>query len=686
MLKLLAIGTVENILLRFDSIILKTEENKSDSPLKQSSRINTRLQTTPRNLFGKSRNKIKAQFFSILSPRFPFPTLLMTIKSNRYKILSSPSTPSVAKYLTNLLNRLQPDAETLVLIVALIIGGSSGLAMVLFHHLINWSQTLSFGRLLGNFSAWGGWTVALIPILGGVVVGGIKWFFPQVLGQDFHSLIRSTRIEAISPWRPGIKMLAASVSLGTGASLGPESPSVEIGSNIGIILGQLFQVSKERYRLLLGAGAAAGLSAGFNAPIAGVFFALEVVLSTAFTTPAASLILLSAFISAIVSRTFLGTHPAFDLPVFEVLSYWEWFYYLGLGLLASAIAFCYTQGIKLATACFKGEVAIFAWLGNLPIWIKPVVGGTILGVVALQFPRVLGVDYGTVEQILSGKQFSVTLLCWLLIIKLIVTAISLGSGFVGGVFAPALFLGACLGAIYGNFLNLVVDPSLTIAPPPAYAIVGMAAVLAGSVKAPLTAIALLFELTQNYLIILPVMAAVGVCVWVVGLIRDSQDTEGLNLQQMGMNLAKQNDEEVLQQVSVAEMMSTDYLALLDSLSVIEAGQKMLDKKCHTALVVDNAQQLVGIVSVADVKRNATEQQQQLKSICTSEILYTCPDEPVILAREKMGARGLYLLPVVDKNNPRQIIGTITKEQIELAPDLISTQIALQPYLSSREII
>ena len=608
----------------------------------------------------------------------------MTLKSDRSQILSPSSTSiSVTKYLTRLLNRLQPSAETLVLIVALVIGGSSGLAMILFHHLIDWLRIFSFNRLLGNFSTLGGWTVALIPILGGAVVGGIKWFFPQLLGQDFHSLIRSTRIETISPWRPVIKMLAASVSLGTGASLGPESPSVEIGSNIGIILGQLFQVSKERYRLLMGAGAAAGLAAGFNAPIAGVFFALEVVLGTAFTTPAASLILLSAFISAIVSRTFLGVHPAFDLPAYEVLSPWEWFFYLGLGLLASAIAFFYTQGIKLAQACFRGEIASLAWLGRLPIWVKPIIGGVILGVVALQLPQVLGVDYGTVEQILSGQKFSVSLLCWLLIIKLAVTAVSLGSGFIGGVFAPALFLGACLGAIYGNFLSLVLDPNLTIASPPAYAIVGMAAVLAGSVKAPLTAIALLFELTQNYLIILPLMVAVGVCVWVVGLIQHSQDTQGLNLQQMGMNLAKQDDEEALQQASVAEMMSTDYLALPDSLPVIEAGREMLARKCHTALVVDEAQQLVGIVSIADIKRNITEQ-QLLKNICTTEILYTYPEEPIIEARERMGARGLYLLPVVNQNNSRQIVGTITKEHIELAQDLISTRIALQPYLSTQK--
>jgi H+/Cl- antiporter ClcA/CBS domain-containing protein len=610
------------------------------------------------------------------------------------KLFLPPKTnpPSLSEYLTDRLNRLQPSPEALVLIAALIIGGGSGLIVVLFRYLIALFQTLSFEKLLGTLSIWGGWTLLLIPTLGGVLIGMMKWLFPQVLGQDFYTLISSTREPKIAPWRPALKMLAASISLGTGASLGPESPSVEIGANIGIILAQLFQVSKDRYRLLLGAGAAAGLAAGFNAPIAGVFFALEVVLGTAFTTPAASLILLSAFISAATASSILGIHPALELPTYQVFSYWEWFFYLGLGLLASLIAFIYTQGIKLAQASFRGEITIWQWLGRLPIWLKPTIGGIILGVVALRLPQVLGVDYGTVEQILTGSQFSLSLLCWLLIVKLIVTAISLGSGLVGGVFAPAIFLGACLGSTYGNILALFVPPELAIAPPPAYAIVGMAAVLAASVNAPLTAIALMFELTQNYSIILPLMAAVGVSVWTIGLIQSRQATDGLNLQQMGVNLEQQDQRELLAQMYVADMMSDSYLALPNSLSVLEAGQQMFAHKCHTALVIDRQQELIGIVTLADIKRHLLQLEQskesdhlaKLADISTIEVLYTYSEESINSALERMATRGLYLLPVVDRANPRVILGVLSKEHIYLVEDLISTKEALNSYLISVE--
>jgi H+/Cl- antiporter ClcA len=456
---------------------------------------------------------------------------------------------------------------------------------------------------MGQISAWGSWTLACIPILGGLVVGFLRWRFPDFLGQEFSALLSSTRVQKISPLRPAIKLLAAAVCLGTGASLGPEGPSVKLGSNIGILLGQSFQVSKDRYRLLIGAGAAAGLAAGFNAPIAGVFFALEVVLGTAFTTPAASLILLSAVISALIAQTVLGVHPAFDLPTYQVLNHWEWMYYVGLGLLASVVSIAYSQAIKSVQACFRGELARFAWLGKLPKALQPVLGGACIGIMALQLPQILGVGYGVLEAILRGEQFPLQLLGLLLVTKLIATSISLGSGLVGGVFAPAMFLGACLGAIYGNFLTMILPPGLSkIAPPPAYAMVGMAAVLAGSVKAPLTAILLLFELTQNYLIILPLMAAVGVSVWGVELFKSSQAIQGLNLQQMGVNLQPQDELEVLQQVPIAVVMDRSYLALPASMSLLQAGKTMLQDKCHTALVLDETEQLIGIVTLADIRR------------------------------------------------------------------------------------
>jgi H+/Cl- antiporter ClcA/CBS domain-containing protein len=602
-----------------------------------------------------------------------------------------PEQKSLSFRLTSLLNHLQPPPGILVLIYALLIGGGTGLLVVLFHYSIELIQTLSLEHIGENIVPFGSWTLACIPCAGGLIVGLIRRRYQDFFGQGISSFFSSQTTQKISPSRPVIKMLAASVSLGTGASLGPESPSVEIGANIGMLLGQVFQVSEERYRLLLGAGAAAGLAAGFNAPIAGVFFAVEVVIGTMFATSGVSLVLLSSVVSALIARIVFGVHPAFDLPDYTVCSPWEWLLYLGLGLLASLIAIAYTQAIQFAQRCFKGEVVGFTWLKLLPQTLHPVLGGLCVGVAALQLPQILSIGYGTLEAILKDGRFPLTFLTLLLVVKLIVTAICLGSGLVGGVFAPAMFIGASLGAIYGNILELLLPPGLIeIAPPPAYAMVGMAAVLAASVKAPLTAILLLFELTQNYLIILPLMAAVGVSVCVVEQIKSTQSVQELKPQQMGIDLGKPDELEILQQVPISTMMQETYLALSNTMPVLEGALAMLNRNSRGALILDKAEQLVGIVTLTDIKRLMLEAEtesssndwvdQILGEVCTEEILFVYEDEPVTKALERMATRDLFQLPVVERDNPRKVVGVIEKEQIALAGNTAMMREALRPYL------
>lgn len=446
------------------------------------------------------------------------------------------ATPQASR-LSPLFNRLHPSPETLLLILSLVIGGVTGAGVVTFHYLIHFIHSLMLEDFMGAIASKGSWTLACIPTLGGVIIGLMRWRFRD-FGPNMSSLIAATRgLQELSPLKPITKMVAASVSLGTGASLGPEAPSVEIGANFGMLLAQVLQLSPERQRLLLGAGAAAGLSAGFNSPIAGVFFALEVVLGSTFATSSVSVVLLSAVVSALIAQICLGAQPAFALPVYDVRSPLELPLYMGLGLLASGVSLVYTEAIQLADRCFQGKIRGFAWLGRLPRPLQPIIGGACVGLVALQFPQILGVGYETVQAMLQDVKFSLPLLLLLLFVKLAMTAISLGSGLVGGIFAPAMFLGASLGSAYGLFLEMLPAMSDRVAGPPAYAMVGMAAVLAGSARAPLTAILLMFELTRDYRIVLPLMAAVGLSVWLVECVNRRSTAHSLNLQQMGVDVA-----------------------------------------------------------------------------------------------------------------------------------------------------
>ncbi len=590
--------------------------------------------------------------------------------------------------LTSILNRRSLSPEALTLIAAFFIGGGTGLAIAAFRYLTWGIEDLTFESLMGVLAPISPWTLALIPALGGLLVGLLRWKLPEFFGQGWSALLSDSRDQPISPLRPVLKLVGAAISLGTGASLGPEGPSVEIGANIGVLLGQNFQVAKERYRLLLGAGAAAGLAAGFNAPIAGVFFALEVVLGQAFTSQGASLILLSAVVSSLIARAVFGVQSEFDLPSYQVLSNWEWLCYLGLGILASGVSLAYTQAIRLCQQSFQGEWLALAWLGKVPpVW-KPVIGGFGVGLMALAVPQILGVGYSTLEVILKGEAFPLQTLLVLLPVKLLATALSLGSGLVGGIFAPAMFLGACLGAIYGQILNTVLPTSIAdvIASPAAYAMVGMAAVLGSSARAPLTAILLLFELTRNYLIILPLMAAVGVSVWIVERMQAMPAVQALALPQMGVNVRHTDDRDWLQQVKVADVMGKDYLALPDTMTVTDAGWSMVQAKCYTTLVLDHAKQLVGILTLADIKRHLPPAGKSmgtrptvpevLKNICTKEILFTHPEEPVRQATDRMVARGLQLLPVVDPEYPRQVLGVLEQHQVDRVADFASTKVAL----------
>ncbi len=590
--------------------------------------------------------------------------------------------------------RLHSSLETYVLFFALLIGGGTGIAVVSLHYLIQQIHALLLENFMGAVSSWGAWTLALVPIVGGSIVGLLRWQW-QDFGPTLSSLVSSPQNAANASAAKGtIKAIAAAVSLGTGASLGPEGPSVEIGSNVGVFLGKVLKVSQERQRLLLGAGAAAGFAAGFNAPIAGVFFALEVVLGTTFATSSVSVVLLSAVVAALVSQIGLGGQPAFTLPSYEVRSPLELPLYLGLGLLASLVSIAYTQAIQLSQQFFQGKIAGLRSMEKIPPMVRPVIGGICLGAVALAFPQVLGIGYETIEAMLRDVQFSLPLLMSLLLAKLLMTALSLGSGFVGGLFAPAMFLGASLGAAYGKTLALFpLIISANIAAPPAYAMVGMAAVLAASVRAPLTAILLLFELTRDYRIILPLMAAVGLSVWLVEWLKPMTS----KLPTVEPALEKESDQrlEIMRHLKVGQAMRRDYFLLSSTVLILEGGLALIQHQAPSALIVNEQEQLVGIVTLQDINQAIAQRQPitpetqkqefpaqhlgTLWDICTKEVLCAYEDEPIADVQSRMATRGLRQVPVVDRENPRQIIGLLEQDRIQLAYRVAITQNILKPY-------
>ncbi len=580
-----------------------------------------------------------------------------------------------------------------MLISAIAVGLISGTAVTLFRKLILFTEEFYWHELAVFFSAKGHWIVLFIPMMGALVVSLLR------LQLDKYESATSPKSQPVTDagmpyFQIPLKTVAAALSLGSGASLGPEGPSVELGSNIGSQLGRMMQFSSERIRLLIGAGGAAGLAAGFNAPIAGVFFALEVLLRDSYRTNKSSpnsdvsVVVIASVISALVSQISLGERPAFSLPVYDVKSYWELPLYLGLGILASMVALIFTRAIKQAKSFFDGEWAIAKFMQNVPMPIKLQIGGLCVGIIAFTFPEAISIGYETVESILQDTPFTIPLLAILLVVKLILTAISAASGFVGGIFAPAIFLGAVLGSLYGQAIAAFFSSSIAIANSPAYALVGMAAVLAGTVRAPLTSVLLLFEMTRDYRIVLPLMAAVGLCAWVLDQI-DTVKGDRLTIQWAGLPA----DIQVLEKIKIAEVMTLNPASIKYSMPLMQAAQFITSGYHHSALVFDDINHLQGILTTQDLNRSLSMpmgdrilEELTVQNICTKDVICTFADESLADALKRMSTRDLRQMPVVDRNQPKRVIGMVDRLAITTAYNTALTKQAIAARITSKPVM
>ena len=338
--------------------------------------------------------------------------------------------------------------------------------------------------------------------------------------------------------------------------------------------------------------------------------------------------------------------------------------YLILGALAGVVAALYIRAIYQMRDIFHALKA--------PGWLQPAIAGGVIGVVGIFLPQIFGVGYDTIGQILGGTALPMGLLLALLAAKLLMTAVSVGGGFPGGVFAPALFLGAALGAAYGTIAQRLL-PGMTLATP-AFAMVGMAAVLAGTVHAPLTAIILLFEMTNDYRIILPLMFAVVVSLVVSQrLQRDSVYT--LGLARKGIRLQRGRDVEVLDTITVGEVMQRDMRTLRESEPLSAAVEVFAQTRHHGLPVTSDAGELVGVLTVQDIERIHLEGDKAITigAACTHDVLTAFPDETIGAALRRMSARDIGRLPVVARDNRRQLVGVLRRTDLVRAYDIALTR-------------
>ncbi|WP_231123084.1 chloride channel protein [Nocardioides sambongensis] len=396
-----------------------------------------------------------------------------------------------------------------MLLLAVGVGAVAALCAVVFRWLI-----LTFTRLFsgyddyaavageghGRWESVGPWFVVLAPVLAGLIYGPlVHRFAPEARGHGVPEVMDAVarRGGRIAPTVVAVKALASALCIGGGGSVGREGPIVQIGAAAGSTLARIGRLPVARVRLLVACGAAGGIAATFNAPLAGAFFAVELILAD-FVAQAFGMVVAAAVTASALGRALMGDEPFLSLPEFRVDHAAQYGLFVLLGLLAGVV------GVVFAKVLYAVEDACDAlWRG--PEWARPAVGGLALGLVLLLLPEMYGVGYPVLDHAAMGD-YAVGFLLLLLVGKMLATSLTIGIGGSGGVFAPSLFIGAMLGAAFGAVMHQLV-PSVA-GSVGAYALVGMGAVFAGAARAPITAVIILFELTGQYSIILPLMAAI----------------------------------------------------------------------------------------------------------------------------------------------------------------------------------
>ncbi len=555
-----------------------------------------------------------------------------------------------------------------ILFTALVIGIGSGLGAVLFRWLINGAQSLAYGQVAGLFKGMGALPVLIIPALGGAIYGPLIYRFArEAKGHGVPEVMEAVALRGgrIRPRVAIIKSLASAICIGTGGSVGREGPIAQIGSALGSTLGQWLHLSDDRVRNLVACGAAGGIAATFNAPIAGSIFALEVILGQ-FQTINFGAVVISATTASVITHVFMGDVRAFPVPGYLMVSPWELFFYTGLGIVAALVAVAFTRLLYLSEDLWNDL--------RIAEYVKPLLGGLALGIVGLLtykiggYPRVFGVGYDTITDALFGN-LAVQVTLSLLFFKVLATIITLGAGGSGGIFAPSLFMGAMLGEAFGQGVHALFP--LVTAPAGAYALVGMAAVFSGAAHAPITAIIILFEMTGDYHIILPLMLATVVSTLLSRIIsRESIYT--LKLTRRGVHLQQGQDIDVMQGISVSEAMTAELETVRLDMPLAELQEKFVQTAHHGFPVVDAAGRLGGIVSLQDLKVAQADGPLAGKTVAdiatVDGLLVAHPEEPVWRALRRMGSRDIGRLPVVDRDDPRKLVGMVRRSDIIHAYD------------------
>ncbi len=563
----------------------------------------------------------------------------------------------------DMLERAKLTEHTFMIIVAIIIGILAGFSAIGIRAMIEFFSELSFpgeGNLLENIMSSPWYIIILAPVIGGLIVGPLIYFFaPEAKGHGVPEVMQAILLKGgnIRPRVAVIKALASAISIGTGGSVGREGPIIQIGSSLGSTVGQFFRVPSKRLKTLVGCGAAAGIAAAFNAPIAGALFAVEIILMD-FAVAQFSPIVISSVMATVISHHFEGDFAAFQVPPYEMGSTVEIGFYFLLGAVSGLASYLFIKLLYYSEDLFENRI-------NFPEYFKPVMGGLVIGMIGLYFPHVMGVGYDTINIALHGNMVW-KLAILLLFVKIFATSVTLGSGGSGGIFAPSLFMGAMVGAFFGTVVHDLF-PDIT-AGPGAYALVAMGGLVAGTTRAPITAIIIVFELTNDYHIILPLMITCIISMIVSSkLSRESIYT--LKLVMRGIQIKEGTEINIMESIYVKDVYTEkfDYINLNDNFS--QVVNKIIQGRGRHFPVLDSNGIIRGVILVDTIKDYLFERDSLQNLLIAEDIMSTnfetiALDDNCQTALDIMSKYKFDNLPVTESAGSKKVIGVIWRNDIQ----------------------
>jgi chloride channel protein, CIC family len=557
---------------------------------------------------------------------------------------------------------LRTDEGTFLIVSSVLVGVLAAAANIMFRSSLQFVHTFIFVRgsaLLGiGDDGWRRILLPLLPMAGALLLIPFSLLFPgEVNGYGFARYLETVNIKGgfLKFRNILLKTIAPALTIGTGGSAGVEGPIAIIGGTVGSTVGRFFKTSGNRTKLLIAAGSAAAIAATFNAPIAGVMFSTEIVLLGDYEIASFAAIVIASGIATVISRAYYGATPAFIVPQYDLVSMFELPLYLVLGLIVGFTAVFYIRTFYRMRDEFDAL--------KIHPQLRPLLGAFLVGGLAIFLPQIMGNGYEFVEKALHENMLF-PILVLLVLTKIVATSITLGSGGSGGVFAPSLFIGAMTGGSFGYVVHTLFPHST--ATPGAYATVGIGAFLAAATHAPLTGIFLLFEMTGNYKIIVPLMfsAIIGTLI-AKRMYHDSIDTADLT--RRGISLHAGKEQSIMGRVKVAAVMDPRVRTVTPKTPLYRLIEIMIEEERFYIPIIDAAGEMSGIVSIHDVRPVLLEERVthivNADDIATVDVIVLTPGDDLNAAMERFALKDIDEIPVVERTGSKKVVGMLKRKDV-----------------------